>query len=68
MAIANRVRAEAQAPTFRTQVKLRLVELNLSVSELARRLGLARNTVSLAINHETMFPTVKERISKELGL
>lgn len=68
MAVDNRVSKPAQAPNFRTSAKVRLIELNLNVTKLARRLKLARNTVSMAINHETMLPTVKERIRKELGL
>lgn len=68
MATANSVHSPAQAPSFRRLVKLRLVELDLSISELARRLDLARNTVSLAINHESMFPAVKERIREAIEL
>ncbi len=39
-----------------------------TVTALARDLVLARNTVSIAINHPTMLPTVKRRIAKRLNL
>lgn len=68
MAPANSSKSPAQAPSFRVAAKTRLIELGVSVTELAHRLGLARNTVSIAINHETMMPSVKERIRKELNL
>lgn len=50
------------------KVKVRLVELGLDVTELARRLDLARNTVSLAINHPGLFKPTQNRIRRELGL
>jgi len=53
---------------FRTAVKTRLIHENLSVSDLAKKLGLARNTVSIAINHASMLPTVKRRIKTTLRL
>lgn len=40
----------------------------MTVTDLAKELGKARNTVSLAINHETMFPTIKDLIRKALNL
>lgn len=40
-----------QAKIFARQVKLALVNHEMTVSALARRLGYARNTVSLAIHH-----------------
>lgn len=39
-----------------------------TVSDLARKLGFARNTVSIAINHPTMLPTVKLRIRQQLKI
>jgi plasmid maintenance system antidote protein VapI len=69
MATANRVRKKTQPQKgFRLAVRLKLVEKDLSVTGLARELGLARNTVSIAINHESMLPRVKERIGRFLGL
>lgn len=67
MANANDTTPNLQAGSFRRWAKTRLLDRQLSVTALARQLGLARNTVSLAINHETMFPTVKERIRRALA-
>jgi hypothetical protein len=39
-----------------------------TVKALADDLGLARNTVSVAINHPTMHPTVKARIKQHLRI
>lgn len=44
-----------------------MVELNLSVTAIAKELGLNRNTVSLAINHQLFGPT-RERIATRLGI
>lgn len=52
---------------FRVAAKTRLVEQHLTVSALARKLGFARNTVSMAINHP-VYPTVRRKIAKELKL
>jgi predicted transcriptional regulator len=68
MTIANRVHKKTQAPSFKTTVKKRLVDLELKVTHLAKTLGLSRGAVSLAINHESMLPKVKDRIRKELSL
>jgi DNA-binding Xre family transcriptional regulator len=53
---------------FRLQAKSALLERRLSVTQLAQELGFARNTVSVAINHSTMHPTVKQRIAKHLAI
>jgi len=53
---------------FRTTTLKALIDHDLSVKELAEKLGLARNTVSIAINHATQFPDVKERIRTFLKL
>jgi plasmid maintenance system antidote protein VapI len=53
---------------FALQAKTRLLEHGLTVTALAAQLGLARNTVSIAINHPSMLPSVKRRIRKALGL
>jgi hypothetical protein len=68
MAIANKVRPAPQAQFSAKAVKVRLIELDLTVTELAKRLGLARNTVSLAINQATMLSRVKARIRRELRM
>lgn len=59
---------QTQATTFELKVKTCLLERHLSVTALAKHLGLSRQTVSLAINHETMFPGVKDRIRTFLNL
>lgn len=67
MATANTVTKRAQGD-FALMAKTRLLELRLTVTSLASELGLARNTVSIAINHPTMLPTVKRRIANHLHL
>lgn len=52
---------------FSLRAKMRLLELNLSVSQLARDLGLNRNTVSLAINRGLFDPT-RRAIATHLGI
>ena len=52
---------------FSKSVKKRLVELELSVTDLAVHLGINRNTVSRAIHHELFQPT-RIRISEFLNL
>ena len=63
----NPVGKREQAPSFKIEAKRRLVDLDLTVVDLAKRLKLARNTVSIAINHESMFPAVKKRIWRALN-
>lgn len=53
---------------FTLRAKHALVDHGLSVTTLAASLGLARNTVSLVINHPTLMPGVKARISEFLKL
>lgn len=67
MAIANKKQITMQ-DEFRVAAKTRLLELRLSVTALAEELGFQRNTVSIAINHPTMLPTVKRRIARRLRL
>lgn len=57
---------EAPPPEFSIRVKTCLLSHRetRTVSALARKLNLARNTVSIAINHPTMLPTVKQRIGQ----
>lgn len=59
---------KSQPQTFKTIVKKRLIDLGLSTTGLAKRIGKERNTVSIAINHESMFLPTKALIRKELGL
>lgn len=53
---------------FALRAKTRLLERGLTVTQLAGELGFARNTVSIAINHPSMLPTVKAAIRKHLQL
>ena len=52
---------------FALRVKVALLHRGLSISDLARRLGLSRNTVSLAVNRGLYEPT-RIRIAKELKI
>lgn len=67
MATANTVTKPAQGD-FALQAKTALLMHGMTVTALASALGLARNTVSIAINHPTMLPGVKRRIRNHLGL
>ena len=66
MATATPPRKQKQ-DKFTLRVKTELLHRKWTVTELATRLGLARNTVSIAINHPSMLPTVKARISTLLA-
>lgn len=52
---------------FRADVKKRLVDLELSVTGLARRLRVSRNGVSQAIHHPVN-PKVRRKIERFLDL
>jgi plasmid maintenance system antidote protein VapI len=65
-ATAN-TKAKPSQADFSLRVKVRLLERGLSVSALARALGLNRNTVSLAINHDLFEPT-RKRIAEHLSI
>lgn len=52
---------------FTLLAKTRLLETGLTVTGLARRMKLARNTVSMAINNR-VFPSVRARIARELKM
>jgi hypothetical protein len=65
-AIANTHPMTPQAK-FSLRAKTRMLELNLSITGLARELRLNRNTVSQAINHGLHGPT-KVRIAARLGV
>lgn len=57
-----------QDQIFRNTVKKRLIDRGLTVTALARKIGLARNTVNIAINHPSMFKPTKAAIRRELNL
>lgn len=63
---ANTPRAIPQVD-FALRVKTALLRKGLSVTDLATELGLARNTVSLAINRGLYAPT-RQRIASYLSL
>ena len=67
MATANTVTKTTQED-FALAAKTRLLHAGMTVTSLARSMGLARNTVSIAINHPSMLPGVKTRIRQHLGL
>lgn len=56
----------AQAKSTK-DIKKRLIEKEMTVSALARKLRRSRNGVSIAINHPTIFPKLKEKIVLELA-
>jgi hypothetical protein len=64
----NTVGKPEQAVSFDLTVKHRLVDLGLTVTELARRIGKSRPAVSTAIHHDSMFPAVKQLIKEAIGL
>jgi len=57
-----------QAPSFRRQVKIRLLDLDMTVTDLAQKLRRPRSIVSTAINQPGLLGDLKERIRKELKL
>lgn len=67
MATANTSTPSAQ-DDFTLSVKVRLLELGWTVTQLAQELGYARNTVSMAINHPTLLRGVKQQIRRRLKL
>jgi hypothetical protein len=52
---------------FATRVRIALLRRGETITQLASRLGYARNTVSMAINHG-VFKPARARIRKDLGL
>ena len=52
---------------FPIAAKKALLDRDLTITALAGRLGFARNTVSMAINHPIL-PTVRRKIAKHLKL
>lgn len=67
MTNANTINNSAQGD-FTLAAKTALLGRRMTITALAASLGFARNTVSIAINHPTMLPTVKSRISAFLSL
>lgn len=62
------IREQAQNAAFTTTAaKIALVQRGQTVSGLARKFNLARNTVSMAINRGA-FPRVRALIAQELQL
>jgi plasmid maintenance system antidote protein VapI len=53
---------------FTIAVKKRLLERGLSVTDFARKIGFARNTVSMSIHRRRNFPNVRAAIKQELGV
>ncbi len=52
---------------FRRTAKRRLLDLDLTITDLAKSLGLHRNSVSRAIN-QSLLPTVQVRIADALKI
>lgn len=48
-------------------LKLTLASRGVSITALARRFRIPRNSVSLAVNHPKRLPGVRARIEKELA-
>ena len=65
-ATANSTSPQRQAD-FSQRVKIRLIELQLTVTDLAKKLGLHRNTVSLAI-HKPIYEPTRKRIAAYLSI
>ena len=63
---ANSTNPDTQGQ-FSLRVKIRLVELGLTVTDLAHKLGVNRNTASLAINRGLFEPT-RRRIAEYLSI
>jgi len=53
---------------FTVLIKTRLLHRRKSITDFARELGYARNTVSQAINHPAYYPRVRAKIAKALGV
>ena len=68
LATANSASAAGQAEIPAVVIKKKILEQGSSISEIARQLGYARNTVSLAIHHPSLFPAVRERVIEHLNL
>lgn len=52
---------------FKILAKKALIERDLSITDLAKQLGYARNSVSMAINH-SILPGVRRKIAQHLKI
>lgn len=52
---------------FRLAAKTELLRREMSVTGLAKKIGISRNVTSVAINHG-MYPTVRKKIARALRL
>lgn len=59
--------AQRSQHKFRIAAKKALIEHDLTITALAKQLGYARNSVSMAINH-AILPGVRREIAKKLKL
>lgn len=57
----------ADKNNFAIEAQYRLVDLDMSVAELARQIGRPRSTVSRAI-HTNKFPKVRRAVARRLGI
>ncbi len=64
--IANTMRP--RTPTFSQSAKIRMIELGISVTELAARVGSNRTNTSLVIHQSRSMPKLEKKIRKALGL
>jgi len=60
-------RPTSEQDIFRIAAKKRLIELGLSIKELAQRTGYSRTAVSMAINRG-LNRGVLDEVSRELGI
>ena len=67
-ASANQRPAKKQEKYGVKEIKKALIDRGTTVSQAARSLGYARNTVSLAIHHPRLFPNVRAKLFKHLNL
>lgn len=59
---------KSRTPTFSQSAKIRLIQLGISVTELAERVGSNRTNTSLVIHQSRRLPKLEAKIRKELGL
>lgn len=65
--VANPPSAKGQGKTLTVRIKTRLIERGETVTSVARKIGCARNTASLAINRG-LFRQTLEKICQHLNL
>jgi len=49
-------------------IRKRMIDLDLSIAEVARRIKKSRSAVSFAVNHPAVVPAVRKSVLKLLGL